>query len=169
MSGLTYQIANEYLAYNPETGQILRRKKTSRKTKEGQDACGMHSSGYLRVTVLGERELAHRVAWLLYYGEWPKDKIDHRNGNRKDNRIANLREASTAENNQNMAGWRRSSSRFVGVSWDGSRLKWKAAITSGLKYKFLGRYDTEEEAHAAYCNAKAAMHYFQPVPREQMA
>lgn len=168
MGLLTHDLAMEYLAYNPDTGEILRSKKTSPKTHVGQDACGMHSSGYLRVTVLGHRELAHRVAWLLHYGEWPKNKIDHRNGNRKDNRIRNLRESTTAENNQNMAGWPKSSSKFVGVSWDSSRSKWKAAITSGLKSKFLGRYDTEEEAYSAYCKAKAELHYFQPVPRDLM-
>lgn len=169
MGVLTYEMASEYLQYIPETGEILRKKKTSPKTRAGQSACGMHASGYLRVTLLGERELAHRVAWLLHYGEWPENHIDHRNGNRKDNRIENLRQATIAENNQNLGGWPNSSSRFAGVSWDGSRSKWKAAITSGLKCKFLGRYDTEEEAHAAYCKAKAAMHYFQPIARGAMA
>jgi HNH endonuclease len=44
---------------------------------------------------------AHRAAWVIVHGEWPKGEIDHINRVRSDNRLSNLRVVSHAENCQN--------------------------------------------------------------------
>jgi len=55
-------------------------------------AGSVHSTGYVRIGVDGGKYTAHCLAWLYTHGVWPSDQIDHINGNRSDNRIANLRE-----------------------------------------------------------------------------
>ncbi len=93
---LTQELALQLLSYDPETG-ILRRK------SNGKVAGGVTSSGYITVLVNGRRYLAHRVIWLMLYGEWPPEQIDHINRIRHDNRAVNLRAVSHAENMGNLA------------------------------------------------------------------
>ncbi len=102
-----------------------------------------------RLTVLGEngfrkgrRMLIHRQLLGLAFGD-PREG-DHLNGNRLDNRRANLRIVTVAENrqNQNAAGHRDGSSRYRGVCWDAARGKWMVRAN----HKHLGRYDDEDEA-----------------------
>ena len=57
--------------------------------------------GYLIIKVRASQYKAHRVVWLLNYGDWPKQELDHINRNRTDNRIENLREADRTIQNLN--------------------------------------------------------------------
>jgi hypothetical protein len=109
--------------------------------------------------------LAHRIIWALTTGAWPANQIDHRNGDPGDNRISNLREATAAENAQNIRAHDGGSSSFVGVSWNKRRRKWSAFIQSKGVRRGLGDFQTAEAAYAAYIEAKRRWHSFQPVPR----
>lgn len=116
------------------------------------------SNGYLCGQIGGTGLLAHRVAWAYCRGAWPADQIDHLNHDRKDNRLANLRIASQAENTKNSGKRSDNSSGVTGVSWSRSRKKWVAQIgLPGPKTKSLGRFDIFEEAVAA--RKKAEIYY----------
>lgn len=86
---------------------------------------------------------------------------DHVNANSLDNRRANLRAATRAQNNANRekhsthAG-KPTTSRFKGVSWDREKRKWRAAIRVDKRAKRLGRFDDEIEAARAYDRAAVA-------------
>lgn len=114
--------------------------------------------GYRNVHFQGRLCLEHRVIWFLYYGVWPKSEIDHINGDRGDNRITNLRLATRSENGQNRKMPANNSSGHKGVTWVRSRKMWQAAINTGHKPKFLGRFATREEAAAAYDKAALEHH-----------
>ena len=101
---------------------------------------------------------AHRLAWFLYYGVWPKDQIDHINNIRDDNRIVNLREATNAENNGNMKIREGGTSQYKGVCWHKPCSKWSAQIVVNYKKIHLGLYHNEEEAALSY--NKAALEHF---------
>jgi hypothetical protein len=107
---------------------------------------------------------AHHVVWALATGAWPSDQIDHKNGNRADNRLENLREASSAENSQNQARLARNTSGFPGVNWD--KQKWVAKICVGGQQKYLGRFSDFDDACHAYLSAKAILHPFAPTVRQ---
>lgn len=76
--------------YDPLTGDI---------TLDGSRKGWVNKNGYTYIsTPLGKKFLAHRLAWLLYYGDWPTGNIDHINRDRSDNRIENLRDVSQSVN-----------------------------------------------------------------------
>lgn len=127
------------------------------------------SLGYVQVGLMLDKKKrdynVHRIAWAMTTGTWPEKEIDHRNGNRADNRIANLRPATRAENHQNLSIHGNSSSGIVGISWCKQTHKWNAHIKVNQQKKNLGRFNTIAEAHTAYLVAKAKFHPFQPIPR----
>lgn len=134
--------------------------------KIGSDAGTLHAStGYVYVTLNGKKYKAHRVAWLLYHGQWPVGSVDHIDGDRTNNRKGNIREATCAQNQQNRGVDKRNVSGFTGVSWAASLGKWRARICIDYRYVSVGCYGTPEEAAAAYAKAKSELHTFQPIAR----
>lgn len=99
--------------------------------------------------------LLHR---LLLGVKDPKVHIDHIDSDGLNNRRSNLRLATRVENMRNQRGHRDSSSGLKGVSWDKRKRKWVAQICVLGQQKFLGRFDTTQEAHEAYCKGAAMFH-----------
>lgn len=142
---------NALLDYNSETGVL--------QWKNGREAGTLLSNGYRQVGVRGKCYKSHRVAWLLSTGEWPAEDIDHINGNRADNRIVNLRSVSRAINLQNRRKARKGSrSGLIGVSYHKQTGRYNAQIWAGGRNRSLGLFDTAEEAHVAYIDAKRQLH-----------
>lgn len=75
--------------------------------------------------------------------------VDHISGDTLDNRKANLRICTNAENQQNSSG-RLGASRFKGVSWFARRSRWRVAFNWKGKTHFVGYFADEEEAARAY-------------------
>ena len=135
---------NREFLYDPNTGKLWR------------EAGSADGRGYRHVQFEGRSHLAHRVAWLLYYGEWPSGFLDHINGNPSDNRIINLRLADVVENQHNRGKSKNNTSGFKGVS--SRRGKWQALISINGKNRYLGLFTTCEEASAAYDQAALQHH-----------
>jgi hypothetical protein len=114
--------------------------------------------GYTALCVRGSVIYAHRAAWLYVHGEHPKHAIDHINGDRSDNRIANLRDVPQAINGQNIrTAHIDNSTGLLGVSLEKASGRYMAKVSvRGVTWN--KRYDTAEEAHAAYLKHKRAMH-----------
>jgi hypothetical protein len=101
------------------------------------------------VTINGKTHniMIHRIIWLLWTGSWPKHQIDHIDGNRKNNRILNLREATKAQNQGNRKVTRNG---LKGVTRTRCGKPFQASIWLNGKNTYLGRFDTERAAHEAY-------------------
>lgn len=149
----------ELVLYDAATGVFINRITRGRGAIAGSVAGWKHCAGYLSIRIDGRAYLCHRLAWLYVRGVWPIDQIDHINGIRTDNRIANLRECSNAENCQNMRP-HRDGAGLLGASWEKRCGKWQSGIGIGGKRVHLGYYATREEAHAAYLQAKQERHNF---------
>lgn len=166
-------------AYDPDTGRLTWRRRPrehftsdrgwrQRNGLAGKAAGWITDRGAIQVIFkLGDvkhRHYAHRIAWAIHYGSWPEAEIDHRDGDEGNNRISNLREATRGQNMQNLAR-QKGKTRLLGAYPNGggfcSRIK-----VGGVDH-YLGQFATEREANAAYLKAKAQMHLFQPVPRDE--
>lgn len=155
---LTVDQLKDALDYNPETGNFAWKIRPSKAVKAGDAAgCTEKRIGYITIGIAGRVYKAHRLAWLYMHGEWPKGLIDHINGNKADNRIANLRDVGAHGNAQNVKKPnRRNKSGFMGVIW--YQNKWRASISVNGKSKWLGDYSTPEKAHQVYLEAKRKYH-----------
>jgi len=164
---LTQQRLKELLHYDPETGLFTWLAKTSSQSRIniGDVAGTMHTKGYRAIMIDKKLYKAHRLTFLYMTGKFPENDTDHINGIRDDNRWINLRPCTKAENNQNKSPYKGSSSKYLGVHWEKQRKKWRADIMINGKQKFLGRFETEEAAYQAYCEAKSNIHTFNPAPR----
>ncbi len=115
------------------------------------------------ITFQGRRYYSYRLIWLYHKGFYPSKYLDHIDGNHTNDLIENLRECTLSENQQNRKINKNNSSGYTGVTK--KRNKWLARINVNGKHHGLGVYDTPEQAHDAYLEAKKIHHPFNPVPR----
>lgn len=158
-ANLTADRLRELLSYDPNTGVFIRKVRTAKMTQIGDIAGSKNKAGYIQICLEGSRFLGHRLAWFYVHGEWPKDYIDHINGDRSDNRICNLRDASPTVNAQNLQCAKPiSKTGLLGASYCKITRKFKAQIRINGKQKYIGVYASAEEAHAAYIDFKRLHH-----------
>lgn len=151
-------ILREQFSYDPDTGVFTRLRQNTRWTRVGEPAghrCATHGYRFLHVIGYGSYR-AHRVAWKMYYGVEPPE-IDHKNRDRSDNRIRNLRAATRASNMLNKNTYLNNKSGFRGVCQKKSNGKWIAQITHKSRPIYLGIFDTPEEASAVYESARVKL------------
>ena len=159
MKNITIETLRCLLNYDPDTGIFCWRVQPSRNVKAGVVAGTVNHDGYIRIKIDGTLFMAHRLAWLYVYGAWPQDQIDHINGDKRDNRIANLRDVSRSVNMQNQVRAQKDNkSGLRGVSWNKNKKRWEAGISVNGRNEYLGSFDTTEAAHAAYLAAKLRLH-----------
>ena len=159
MTALTQTRLKELLTYSPSTGVFTWRVTRGPKAMAGHVAGTPHARGYVALMVDQKLYLAHRLAWLYVHGAWPEWTIDHRNGDRADNRIRNLRDVTLQANLHNQTKpYNSNKSGLRGVSFESRSNKWYSRIRVAGSNLMLGYFDTAQEAHAAYVAAKAVYH-----------
>jgi hypothetical protein len=78
-------VLEQHLEYHPDTGAFMRK-------IDGNLAGCVNKCGYTVIYVAGRYYYAHRLAYKMFYRKDPGAYIiDHRNCDRSDNRIDNLR------------------------------------------------------------------------------
>lgn len=130
---------NEIYAYSEKSKSCLIR-------INGKEAGSLDSSKYYRVSRLGKKLICHRVIYELFNGPIPDGfQIDHINGIKTDNRIENLRLATSSQNQQNQ-GWNsRNTAGVRGLDWN--KGSWRGKIRcGGVRHYFhsQNRMDVEE-------------------------
>lgn len=164
---VTPAVLRELLSYSPETGVLTwlhRGPQWFNCTEQGPEhaakiwnarnagrpaICCKNRNGYHHGAVFGKTITAHRAAWAIVHGEWPKHQIDHINGARTDNRIENLRDVPGAVNAKNQRRRAANTSGVTGVSYFARTRKWVVMIKGDGKVRNLGYFNTIEEAAAA--------------------
>ena len=146
---LTQARLKKLLRYELKTGEFFWRVAKSRRVQIGDRAGWISRYGYWLIYVDDKTYCAHRLAWLYAYGQFPNRWLDHKDRNRSNNRIVNLREATPSQSAANSKIQNRTGLR--GVHQSGRR--WQARICHRGKRTHLGMFDLPEEAHAAWCEA----------------
>lgn len=147
------------LDYNRESGEFRWLKKLSNRALAGSVAGTLEGYGYIQILIHGTLVKAHRLAWVFAYGQWPSGLIDHVNGNRADNSLLNLRDASRLVNQQNLrSAPKNSSTGILGAHIATSGKPFRSRIRVDGKERHIGKYETAEQAHAAYVAAKRRLH-----------
>lgn len=123
----------------------------------GAVAGSVNHHGYREISFLGVKHQANRLAWFMSKGVWPDGVVDHKNRNRDDNRIENLRDTTVALNNLSKGVRSDSKSGIPGVGWSSSRGKWRATGQINGKQKHLGYFACADDAARArheFCKAE---------------
>lgn len=147
----------ELFNYDQETGIVTwaRRPSPYGAVKAGDRAgsvCinkrGLHAR---RITIGRAGFQEHRIIWAIMTGEWPPEAmdIDHKDRCPLNNRFSNLRLATRSQNKSNSRVLTSSRSGLKGVACEDDG-RWSARICANGKRVRVGRFDTKEEAHAAY-------------------
>ena len=131
------------------------------KNETWKDVSFFDTNGYLRCCMIvnGVQKMLshHRLSHLARNPSWDifdssqSNCIDHINHDTTDNSIENLRVVTNQQNQFNR-------SNTKGYYWDKVNNKWAARIKLNGKVTFLGLFEKEEDAHAAYLEAKARLH-----------
>ncbi len=167
----------QLLRYEPETGKLFWKDRTPDMFRDGAHRAAWvckrwntkyagreafttdNCNGYKIGGIENKSYLAHRVIWAMTSGKWPEADIDHINGDRRDNRLINLREVSRSENLRNMRRLDTNTSGRTGVYRDRAREKWMAYIQNDGKLVNLGRFDAFEDAVKAREQAEMRFGY----------
>lgn len=127
---------------------VLYHNKNHQNTRVGDSVGRVDDGKYLRTSINGNRVFVHRIVFALFNNRWPTEFIDHKDGNKLNNSIENLRECSARQNqyNKTIGG-----SSVKGVYFDKSKGRWAARIRlpCGKRVR-LGTHQTKEQAYEAY-------------------
>lgn len=158
MSGeLTQFRLKELLHYDPETGVFTWKVDAKGgRVKAGQRAGHLAACGYLTIRVEGKLRRGARLAHLYMIGRWPDEVVDHRNGLRSDDRWANLRPCTQAQNTENIP-----IRPLLGASLHRQSGLWRARHADIN----IGYFKTADDAHQAYLEHRAKVLRFNPTPR----
>jgi hypothetical protein len=153
---ITKKLLEELFEYQ-EDGTLVRKVTTNRRALAGTVSGTPSKAGYLRTTVLGRSFYNHRIIWFMHHGSWPLS-IDHINGDKRDNRIENLREATGSQNQHNKGLNRNNKTGVKGVTWRVDRNRYRARIKVFGKDRFLGDFLSLDEARRVVEDARRALH-----------
>jgi hypothetical protein len=115
----------------------------------------LHHTGYTQVKVGKKNYRAHRIIFAMHHGYFP-DYVDHIDGNRLNNRIENLREATNQQNQYNVGLISRNKSGAKNVVWD--RNRWKVYMRINKKMTHIGAFEDFELAELVATEARNKFH-----------
>lgn len=160
----------ECFEYNRDTGELFWKVRPLHHFKSegrwrmwnaqfsGKKISYINNTGYHAVGIGSIRYLVHRINWKIKYGEDPKECIDHIDGNKLNNRIDNLREASKLQNKINQMVTKNNTLGVKGVSYANKHKSYQTAIAIDGKRTYLGSFNTIEEASLVYQAASLKYH-----------
>ena len=145
---ITQEHLKEILEYNQETG-IFRWRVNCGSKKCGDVAGCRRGDGYIVIRLNGILYYAHRLAILYVTGEYPEFEVDHKDMVTGDNRIAELRIATHAQNQMNIPPRSNNVSGVTGVYFSKKVQKWRSQITIDGRTRYLGIFKNKADAVAA--------------------
>lgn len=147
----------DVLDYQSQTGRFRWRRPLTFHHQIGDDAGSKTRRGYIVIMLWGVSYPASHLAWLMHTGEWPAGMLDHEDLNKGNNRFANLRAATKAQNNANVGLRKDNTSGIKGVSFHRTKKRWCASISHEGRQIHLGYFQDAGSASAAYASAARSL------------
>ena len=152
---LTKELVHELFEY--KEGNLYWKIARSNRIKVGQIVGCVHEHGYRYTNLNKKPTLVHRLVFLYHHGYMP-EFIDHIDGNRSNNLISNLREATRNQNAHNAKKRKDNTSGIKGIHWDKKRNKWRACFEKNKKNYDAGFFESIEQAQRALIDLRNAIH-----------
>lgn len=159
MADKDFTLSKEYLnlIFEYKKGKLFRKINVSN-AKTGDEAGYLNKRlGYLYVYINNKNYRVHRIIFMMHHGYVP-NLIDHIDGDKLNNKIENLRQATKSENYYNSKIRKDNSSGVNGVCFDKVRKKWCACAVINGKKKYIGRFADIESAKNAIVDFKKLHH-----------
>lgn len=137
------------IQYDPETGFLTNKVYRQNSKPVGEPLGTLSGNGQIMVHLCGRSYQAHRLIWFYMTGEWPKNLIDHKDRNPKNNKWENLREADKAQNGHNAKKKINNTSGVTGVWYRENKRSpsvWVAEIFVRGRKIYLGCAQNKEIA-----------------------
>ncbi len=121
----------------------------------------LNNSGYLIVSIYNGKLKTyqiHQLVAMAFLNHIPcghKRVVDHKDLNKMNNNLNNLRIVTHRENSNRKH--LPSSSKYIGVCWDKRANKWRSSIQINGNHKHLGGFDDEKQASMTYQDALKAL------------
>lgn len=155
---MTKEYLNEMLEYR-DGALYFKKLIQPNQRKVGDRAGSLHHSGYRHIFICGKHHREHRIIWMMHNGIIDSTVIiDHKDRDKTNNRLENLRIANKPQNSHNQIKRITNTSGYKGVSYHKRDKKYQAYILVNYKRKNLGYFDTPEEASDAYKQAAIELH-----------
>jgi hypothetical protein len=153
----TAEYVRSLLDYDPQTGVFRWRCNRGLKNVGGKRAGTVTARGYRVIEIAGKTHREQRLAWLFATGHWPSGEVDHRDRDRSNNKLDNLRLATRSQNTTNKAVQKSSQTGIKGVNRRENGT-FRAYLSAQGRRINLGTFRTAEEARSAYLEA-AKLHH----------
>ena len=138
-------------------GNLIWKVDKSRQVKVGDIAGHLDTFGYICVGIDNKLYKAHRLIYLYHNGYLPPC-LDHIDGNKSNNKIDNLRSASTSQNQMNIRLSTKNTSGTKGVTWNKKSKKWLVRVRAESKEHCFGYFDDKELAKSVAIDATNKIH-----------
>lgn len=155
---MTLEKLEYYFKYDRQQGKLIWKNHWAANKKKfiGKEAGSLSiaSDGYFyrSIKIEGKQHRTHRLIFFIETGIYP-DMVDHVDGNTLNNKYENLSESNQHRNARNQVCHRKNPNRLKGCYFNKRENKWKARIEVKTKRYNLGTFNTESQAHLAYCQA----------------
>ena len=153
---ITAEQLREAFIYCPSSGLFTWRRHQQYMLVGRVAGCLHRKIGYWVLQLNNEKIRAHIAAWVYVYGEYPGGDLDHKDLNRLNNAIANLRITNKSNNGANRGPQKNNTSGYKGVFWHERLGKWFSQIRVRGELKYLGNFSIKEDAAKAYDTAAAS-------------
>ena len=137
---LSKDLLHELFEY--KDGKLYWKKRPSPKSVKvvpGNKAGTLCNNFYWQVSINKEFYYSHRIIFAMFHGYFP-DSVDHIDGNRSNNKIENLRQATQTQNNYNSFIRSDNTSGYKNVYWDKRSNKWLVIVKVERKNKHIGYF-----------------------------
>jgi hypothetical protein len=160
MEGLTRECLERVFIVDPDRGTFRWKNSAGRhgRIEAGTLAGLTNKEGYRYLRIGRVVYKASRLMWFYVHGEWPAGQIDHKNRDRADDRISNLRNCTQSENKSNSGVYKNNTSGYKGVIHDQRRGKWRAVVMKDGVLHHCGWYTSKDDAIQARQIAERDLH-----------